>query len=110
MAELPDRCVDGAARLSESEIAEHASLLHPDWTFAGQESLSRRLKVQDFKAALRLLNAIGEVAEDQNHHPDLAVSDYRFVTISLTTHDAGGITANDLVLARQADALANRIG
>lgn len=110
MPELPDRCIDGAVRLSESEIASHAALLHPDWTFVGKESLSRRLKVQDFEAALRLVNAIGHAAEDQNHHPDLSITDYRFVTVSLTTHDAGGITANDLVLARQADALANQIG
>lgn len=70
--------------------------------------MSRSLKVQDFKAALKLVNAIGEAAEAHNHHPDLSITDYCHVTVTLSTHDAGGITANDFALARQADALAVR--
>ena len=57
----------------------------------------------DFAAALAALNALAEIAEEENHHPDLTISDYRCLTVSLTTHDAGGLTANDFVVARRAD-------
>lgn len=68
--------------------------------------MRRSLEVQDFKAALALLNAVGAAAEEENHHPDLLISNYRHVTVTLSTHDAGGLTANDFVMARRCDALA----
>ncbi len=83
-----------------------ASEVHADWAIVGNESIERRLEVQDFKAALALVNAIGAAADEENHHPDLSISNYRFVTVLLTTHDAGGLTANDFVMARRCDALA----
>jgi 4a-hydroxytetrahydrobiopterin dehydratase len=61
------------------------------------------VSLADFGAALAALNALAEVAEEQNHHPDLGISDYCQLTVSLTTHDAGGLTANDFVVARQAE-------
>lgn len=82
------------------------SLVHADWAIDGVDSMQRRLEVQDFEAALALVNRIGAAAEDENHHPDLLISNYRFVTVTLTTHDAGGLTANDFVMARRCDALA----
>ncbi len=83
------------------------ALVHADWAIDGTASMQRRLEVQDFKAALALVNRIGAAAEEENHHPDLLISDYRFVSVILTTHDAGGLTANDFVMARRCDALAS---
>ena len=65
----------------------------------GEPALNREIVA----AALAALNALAEIAEEENHHPDLTISDYRCLRVSLTTHDAGGLTANDFVVARRAD-------
>ena len=59
----------------------------------------------DFVAALRFVNAIAEAAEAADHHPDIDIR-YNKVTLSLTTHDSGGLTEKDFALAAQADTLA----
>ena len=53
----------------------------------------------------RLVNLVGAAAERENHHPDLAISGWNKVTFRLSTHDAGGLTGNDFVLAREIDVL-----
>lgn len=58
----------------------------------------------DFAQAMAFVNAVAELAEAANHHPDIAIS-WNKVTLTLSTHDAGGITQKDLDLARQIDQL-----
>lgn len=106
MSAIPDRCVDGASALSDTDVESLRGELHVDWRVDGTASIERRLEVQDFQAALALVNAIGAAAEEENHHPDLSIVDYRRVVVRLTTHDAGGLTANDFVLARRVDRVA----
>ena len=55
---------------------------------------------KDFRDALLYVNAIGYLAEQANHHPDIAIS-WNKVTLHLVTHSAGGLTAKDFALARQ---------
>lgn len=62
--------------------------------------LKRRVTCKDFKAAVALLNTIGEIAEQQNHHPDLTITDYKQLSISITTHIKGGLTDRDFELAQ----------
>jgi 4a-hydroxytetrahydrobiopterin dehydratase len=59
------------------------------------------VKCQDFKHALALLNSIGDIAEKQQHHPDLGVRNYNEVFVSTTTHDADGLTDKDYKLAQE---------
>lgn len=99
---IPERCVEGAPRLSAEEAEAMAAALHPGWDRDG-EALVRRVRLDDFGAALEALNAIGAVAEEQNHHPDLGIADYRDLTVRLSTHDAAGLTANDFVVALRVD-------
>lgn len=105
MSAIPERCVDGAPLLDEGRHADLFAELTDGWALV--EGAPRRLKrdfvLADFQAALDLVNAIGRVAEDQNHHPDLALFDYRKVTVMITTHDADGVTMNDFTLARAID-------
>ena len=67
--------------------------------------LSRSFTARNFQCALNFLNAVGVLAERENHHPDLHLTGYRNVEIVLYTHSLGGITANDLALAREMDAI-----
>jgi 4a-hydroxytetrahydrobiopterin dehydratase len=79
----------------------------PLWTVQPSEpkSIRRRFKAQNFLAAMAFLNLVAEVAEENNHHPDLSLSNYRDVELTLSTHDAGGLTLNDLILAAKIDML-----
>jgi 4a-hydroxytetrahydrobiopterin dehydratase len=56
----------------------------------------------DFAAALAWVNAVGALAEERDHHPDIAIS-WNRVTLTLSTHSAGGLTAKDLDLAAAID-------
>lgn len=82
--------------LSDAEIQERANQLE-GWTVEGKELRITR-KFKDFLEAIAFVNQIVEPAEAAGHHPDLVIS-YNKVTVSLTTHDAGGLTSKDFDLA-----------
>jgi 4a-hydroxytetrahydrobiopterin dehydratase len=75
------------------------------WTEAG-DALVRESEHEDFAAALAFVNRVGELAEAANHHPDILLHGWNKVRLTLTTHDAGGLTDKDRDLARQIDAAA----
>jgi 4a-hydroxytetrahydrobiopterin dehydratase len=66
--------------------------------------LVRTFQFADFRAALQFVNAVGEVAEQVGHHPDIDIR-YNKVRLALITHDADGITAKDFGLAEEIDRL-----
>lgn len=68
------------------------------------DALRRDLRMPTFMEAIRLIDRIAIVAEDVDHHPEIT-NVYWSVSLRLTTHDAGGITARDLALARAIDAV-----
>jgi 4a-hydroxytetrahydrobiopterin dehydratase len=63
------------------------------------ESITKTFDRGDFKGAVDFLNAVTPIAEQMNHHPDVAIS-WKDVTLTLSTHSAGGLTDNDFKLAR----------
>ena len=73
------------------------------WERAGDEIVKVR-KGKDFADALGYVNAVGELAEAADHHPDIDIR-WNTVTLRLSTHSAGGITEKDLELAGRIDAL-----
>ena len=83
-------------RLSEDEIARRLASV-PGWERAG-EWLQRTYKFETFPAAIAFVNRVAETAEALDHHPDITI-EYTKVTLRLTTHDAGGLTAGDFALA-----------
>jgi 4a-hydroxytetrahydrobiopterin dehydratase len=74
----------------------------PGWERAGAE-IRRTYRFGDFREALAFVNRVGELAERAGHHPDIDIR-YNTVTLALTTHDAGGLSAKDFELARAIDA------
>jgi 4a-hydroxytetrahydrobiopterin dehydratase len=91
-----------AMALSESEIDEQ--LAGGDWRRDG-DSIVRDIELDGFKAAMALANAVADAANAANHHPDILVHGYKHVRLTLSTHSAGGVTENDLALARTIDGL-----
>jgi 4a-hydroxytetrahydrobiopterin dehydratase len=84
--------------LSETEIEAQARNLN-GWTLQGSKLQTTR-KFKDFVEAIAFVNKLVEPAETAGHHPDIEVS-YNKVTITLTTHDVGGLTQNDFALAAE---------
>jgi 4a-hydroxytetrahydrobiopterin dehydratase len=74
----------------------------PGWTRAGR-AISRTYRFDDFRGALAFVNRVGELAERAQHHPDIDIR-YNEVTLSMWTHDAGGLTERDFRLATAIDA------
>jgi 4a-hydroxytetrahydrobiopterin dehydratase len=68
-------------------------------------ALERTFSFKDFREALDFVNHVGELAEIENHHPDIAIA-YNRVTLRWWTHTAGGITDRDRELAEKTSALA----
>ena len=83
--------------LSQTEVSQQMQGL-PGWTTDGTK-LSRTYQFKNFVEAIGFVNRLVEPAETANHHPDIAISCNK-VTISLTTHDAGGLTQQDFKLAQ----------
>jgi len=88
--------------LSDEEITAALAGL-PDWTRSGN-SISRTVELKDFKAAMLFTGAVAYMAEKANHHPDILIP-WNKVTLTLSTHSAGGLTAADMALAGHLDAL-----
>ena len=72
------------------------------WTET-ESKLMKTIKCQDFNHALALLNKIAVLAESMNHHPDLKIYSYRFLSIEIYTHDTNSITQKDYELSKQID-------
>jgi 4a-hydroxytetrahydrobiopterin dehydratase len=78
----------------------------PHWSLgADGKRISRSWRVRDFTTGLEFFRRIAEVAEAEDHHPDLHLANYRDVTVELWTHAAGGLTDNDFIMAAKIDAL-----
>ncbi len=91
--------------LSDTERAGLATQL-PAWEMVpGRDALTRSFRFKDFSAAWGFMSRVALLAEQQNHHPEWS-NVYNQVTITLATHDAGGLTGRDLRLARAIDAIA----
>ena len=76
----------------------------PDGWSEVDKALERTFEFDDFRAALAFVNRVGELAESENHHPDIAIH-YSKVTLRWWTHTAGGITDRDRELAAKTDLL-----
>ena len=78
----------------------------PGWAMVeGRDAITRTFRFPDFRAAFGFMTEVALVAEKMDHHPEWA-NVYRTVDITLSTHDAGGLTALDIALATAIDAIA----
>jgi 4a-hydroxytetrahydrobiopterin dehydratase len=89
------------ARLADDDVRERLKSL-PGWERHG-DAIRRTYPFPDFRAAMAFANRVAGLANAQDHHPDMLVQ-YRAVTLTLTSHDAGGLTARDFRLAQSIDA------
>jgi 4a-hydroxytetrahydrobiopterin dehydratase len=94
-----------ALKLDETKILLALAAV-PEWEKSGGV-ISRTFQFKDFPAAVKFVDAVAQLAEEEWHHPDMDIR-WNKVTLALTTHDAGGLTEKDFALAKKFDALSRR--
>jgi len=78
----------------------------PNWILAADGKRFRcKLAAKDFLVALDFFNRVGRIAQEEDHHPDLYLRGFRNVTIELSTHDLGGLSENDFIVAAKINEL-----
>lgn len=77
----------------------------PEWKVIKRLKIRRQFVLKNFKSAIEFVNKIAALAQAEGHHPDICLSDYKIVTIVLTTHSIRGLSVNDFILASKIDKL-----
>ena len=107
MSELAERqcvpCRGGVPPMKGEQINEMSSQL-PDWQVVNEHHLQRNFRFKDFKETLDFVNRVGELAEEQGHHPDICFG-WGKADITIWTHKIDGLTESDFVLAAKIDKL-----
>lgn len=96
-------CRGGVPPLQGEALAALAREL-PEWQVVDEHHLRRSFKFRDFRSALDFVNCVGELAEQQGHHPDLFLVWGR-VDVTTWTHKINGLTESDFILAAKIDRL-----
>lgn len=97
-------CTKDMPALPPEEVQALRGLL-PEWTLQQDgKAISRRFAFKNFKQALAFVNAAGELAEAEFHHPDIKLG-WGYAEITFTTHSINGLHVNDFILAARVDGL-----
>ncbi len=96
-------CRGGVPPLKGQQLTElHRQV--PQWQVVKEHHLTREFKFPDFRHALDFVNRVGEVAEQQGHHPDILLTWGR-AEVTLWTHKIDGLTESDFIMAAKIDTL-----
>ena len=91
-------CKGGVPPLEGQRLEELQKQLGNDWKVVGGHHLEKEFTFKNFREALAFTNQVGELAEAQNHHPDIFLA-WGKVKITIWTHKINGLTESDFVLA-----------
>ncbi len=91
-------CREGAVPLKGAELQTFRDALGGDWQVVNGHHLARTFRFRDFREALAFTNRVGELAEEQGHHPDICLGWGR-VEVTIFTHKIDGLHESDFVLA-----------
>ncbi|MEX1014991.1 MAG: 4a-hydroxytetrahydrobiopterin dehydratase [Candidatus Paceibacterota bacterium] len=97
-------CEGGMSPLSPDEIKEYKSQVDNSWEVEDNKKIKRNFSFDDFKEAMKFINKVADLAEEEGHHPDIFVS-YNKVKITLWTHAISGLSENDFIVAAKTDNL-----
>jgi 4a-hydroxytetrahydrobiopterin dehydratase len=99
-------CKGGVAPLKGNDLKKLAAELNPAWQIVKEHQLEREFKFKDFREALTFTNRVGELAEEQGHHPDIYLT-WGKVKVTTWTHKIDGLTESDFILAAKVDRLSS---
>ena len=93
-------CEGGMDPMNKADAESMLGFHVKDWMLdTAARNISKKFVFNDFKHALGFINKVGEIAENEGHHPDIYLTDYKFVTVHLSTHAIGGLSQNDFIVA-----------
>jgi 4a-hydroxytetrahydrobiopterin dehydratase len=92
--------------LSDEEVGKALGRLR-NWR-RDEGALVRETELESFPQAIQVVNRVAEIAENDNHHPDIDIR-WRTLTFRCSTHSAGGITASDVTLAEEIDGVLDAV-
>jgi 4a-hydroxytetrahydrobiopterin dehydratase len=98
-------CEEGVPPLAAERVREYLKQVSGWHLVDNGRRIRKSWRVKDFATALDFFQRIGDVAESENHHPDLHLANYRDVDIEIWTHAIGGLSENDFILAAKIDRL-----
>ena len=96
-------CRGGVPPLAGKELADLSQEV-PQWSVVNGHHITRAFKFSDFKQALAFVNKVGELAEQQGHHPDIFFT-WGKAEVTTWTHAINGLTESDFILAAKIDEL-----
>ena len=97
-------CKGEVPPLKGDELAKMFKELSHGWQLHQEHHLEKEFKFKDFRQALDFTNRVGELAEEQNHHPDIYLA-WGKVRLTIWTHKIDGLTESDFIFAAKADQL-----
>lgn len=95
-------CSVGTPPMEEEEIKKYQKELKDDWEVVDNHHLEKKLKFKNFKEALDFTNKVGEIAEEEGHHPDIFLA-WGKVELTVLTHKIDGLSESDFVFAAKVD-------
>jgi 4a-hydroxytetrahydrobiopterin dehydratase len=95
-------CRGSVERLKKDEIESLLQKLDGGWKVVEEHHLEKEFRFKNFRRALYFVNLLGEIAEEEGHHPDILLA-WGKVQLKLWTHAASGLTENDFILAAKSD-------
>jgi len=108
MLELKNRSCfvipEGTLPMNNQQIAELKSMLNSKWNIEENQKLIKEFQFENFKRAIAFVQEIALIAEKEQHHPDICIH-YTTVEIELSTHDIGGLSENDFIMAAKIESL-----
>jgi 4a-hydroxytetrahydrobiopterin dehydratase len=96
-------CRGGVPPLKGEQLAALGAQVD-DWKVIEEHHITKTFKFPDFRQALRFVNRVGELAEEQGHHPDIFLT-WGKVSVTSWTHKINGLTESDFILAAKIDQL-----
>jgi 4a-hydroxytetrahydrobiopterin dehydratase len=96
-------CRGGVPALKGAELKRLQSQV-PEWKVVNEHHLQRDYTFPDFRTALAFVNRVGELAEQQGHHPDIALA-WGKVGVTIWTHKIDGLTESDFIMAAKIEQL-----
>lgn len=97
-------CEGGVDPLTPAECQPYLEMV-PEWNKVNDKMIEREFEFKDFVQNLAFVNACGEIAEDEGHHPDLLIYSWNKLKITLWTHAIDGLSINDFIIASKIDRL-----
>jgi 4a-hydroxytetrahydrobiopterin dehydratase len=96
-------CEGGIPKVSDSDAREQLKKL-PGWELTPEgKSIRKKWTMKNFMAGINFFDRVADLAEQEQHHPDLHLQGYRNAAIEISTHAIGGLSENDFILAAKID-------